>query len=74
MIAVHLFDLRRTESGLCSLLLSMLGIGTTFVSVRTGGGVAAFSCVAFSRPFLRGACVTLPTIACPPWATERVVG
>jgi hypothetical protein len=62
VIAVHLFDLRRTERGSCSLLLSMLGIGTTFVSGRVGGGIAAFSCVAFSCPFSRGACVTFPTL------------
>ena len=52
MIAVHLFDLRRTESGSCSLLLPMLGIGTTFVSVRAGGGVAAFSWIDALRAVL----------------------
>jgi hypothetical protein len=52
-----LFDLRRTASGSCSLLLPMLGIGTTFVSVRAGGGVAAFSC-----PLLLGA--TPVTVEC----------
>src|SRR6516165_7539615 len=73
VIAVHLLDLRRTESESRSLLLLMIGIGTMFVSGRVGGGVAAFSRAVRSCavcPFLRGACVTLPIIAWPPSATE----
>jgi hypothetical protein len=54
-----LVDMRRLEAGARSVLLSMIGIGTTFVSVRAGGGVAASS-----GTFSRGACVTLPTIPC----------
>src|ERR1700738_1644841 len=52
-----------------SLLSSMLGIGTTFVPLITAVGDAT----ACSGTSSRGACMTSPTIAWPPSATETFV-